>query len=140
MHVIIILERRASKFNPTKNTNPLVFSRLPCFLVEKSYSVPEKECSAVMLAFQTQRPYLQCGQFIVHLDQASLRWPVGVTGPSGKLMRWKLLLRDFASGIVFKTGISNVQEDALSQLMSSGHTQCRLTERYQRIPRTQHHR
>lgn len=89
---------------------------------EKNYSALEKECLTVVSAIQTLLLYLQDEHFIVHSDQSSLQWLMGITEPSGRLMWRRLWLCEFAFDIVYKKGNFNNQNNALSRLTSLGHT------------------
>ena len=95
---------------------------------EVNYGTPEKECLAVVWALGTLRPYLQGEAFLVHSDQASLRWLMEITEPSGRLMRWRLRLSEFDFVVKYKKGVANTQADALSRLPSSGHTTVEVEE------------
>ena len=72
---------------------------------ELNYGTPEKECLAVVWALGTLRPYLQGEAFIVHSDQASLRWLMEISEPSGRLMRWRLRLSEFDFVVKYKEGV-----------------------------------
>ena len=89
---------------------------------EQNYSTPEKECLAVVWACGVLRPYLQGGHFVVHTDQASLRWLLTTTEGTGRLMRWRLRLSEFDFTVKYKKGTSNSVADCLSRLGSRGST------------------
>lgn len=89
---------------------------------ERNYSVPEKECLAVVYGVTVCRPYLFGEQFDVHTDHNCLQWLMMLSDPSGRLLRWRLRLSDFTFEIHYKKGYLNTQADALSRLLSSGHT------------------
>ena len=95
---------------------------------ELNYSTTEKECLAVVWALGTLRPYLQGESFIVHSDQASLRWLLEVSEPSGRLMRWRLRLSEFDFAVKYKKGTANTQADALSRLPTTGYTSVEVDE------------
>lgn len=101
---------------------PIGFWSRTLLPAEKNYSVSERECLAVVFALQNLRPYLQGEKFIVHSDHASLRWLMGISEPSGRLMRWRLRLSEFDFQVVYKKGKLNTQADALSRLTTLGST------------------
>ena len=94
----------------------------------RNYSTAEKECLAVVLALGTLRPYLQAEKFIVNSDQASLRWLMEITEPSGRLMRWRLRISEFDFSVKYKKGTANTQADALSRLPTTGGTTVEVDE------------
>ena len=61
-------------------------------------------------------------RFTVFSDQASLRWLLTITEPSGRLTRWRLRLNKFDFEGRYKKGICNTQADALVQLQTLGET------------------
>lgn len=89
---------------------------------ERNYSVPERECLAVVYGITTCRPYLFGEKFDVFTDQNCLRWLMLITDPSGRLMRWRLRLAEYEFEVNYKKGKLNNQADALSRLPSNGHT------------------
>ena len=98
---------------------------------EKNYSTPEKECLAVVWACTVLRPYLQGAPFMVHTDQASLRWLLSTTDGTGRLMRWRLRLSEFDFEVKYKKGSTNSVADCLSRLSTRGET---VTEIDDEIP------
>ncbi|MGH0053304.1 MAG: reverse transcriptase/ribonuclease H family protein, partial [Sphaerochaetaceae bacterium] len=83
---------------------------------EKTYSVTEKECLAVVYVLLALRPYLIMEKTTVHTDYASLRWLMTITDPSGRLMHWRLRLSEYDFEVQYKKGLKNYQADALSRL------------------------
>ena len=83
---------------------------------EKNYSASERECLGVVWSLKTLRPYLIYEEFIVHTDHNALRWLLTIQEPSGRLMRWRLILAEFNFQIMYKLGRLNTQADALSRL------------------------
>jgi len=98
---------------------------------ERNYSTPEKECLAVVWACGVLRPYLQGAPFVVHTDQASLRWLLTTTDGTGRLMRWRLRLSEFDFDVRYKKGTKNSVADCLSRLRTLGDT---VTEIDDQIP------
>lgn len=64
---------------PDRELKPFGFWSHTFLLVEKKYSISEKECLAIVWAFRTLCAYLQGELFILHSDQAALRWLLGIT-------------------------------------------------------------
>ncbi len=89
---------------------------------EKNYSPTERECLGVVWALKTLRPYLMYEEFIVHTDHSSLQWLLTIQEPSGRLMRWRLVLAEFNFQIKYKLGRLNTQADALSRLQTRAET------------------
>ena len=81
---------------------------------EKNYYTPEKECLAVVWACGVLRPYLQGGKYVVHTDQAPLRWLRTTTEETGRLMRWRLHLSEFDFTVKYKKGTRKSVADCLS--------------------------
>lgn len=124
LRMLNITEAHTKYINKMKHT--LTPTKLRSFL--------EKECLAFVWAFQSMRPYLQSGHFIVHTDQQLIRWLLGITEPSGRLMRGRLPLGEFTFDIVYKKGNFNTQADALSRLNYLGHTTVPLNEKMPTSP------
>ena len=116
------------QFHPSGERKPIGFSSRSLHPAEKNYSTPAKECLAVVWALHTLRPYLQGEKFTVHSDQASLRWLLTITEPSGRLMRWRLRLSEIDFQILYKKGKLNTQADALSRLTTLRETTSDLDE------------
>ena len=89
---------------------------------ERNYSTPEQECLAVIYAVKICRPYLQGEHFTVHTDQASLRWLFSIADASGRLLRWRLRLCEFAFDIKYRKGSENHAADALSRIRTRNET------------------
>ena len=101
---------------------------------EKNYSTPEKECLAVVWACTVLRPYLQGAPFVVHTDQASLRWLLTTTDGTGRLMRWRLRLSEFDFDVKYKKGTHNSVADCLSRLRTAGDTTTELEDEIPCLP------
>lgn len=82
---------------------------------ELNYSVPEKECLAVVYAINKLRYYLQGHQFTVVTDHQALKWLENTRASHNRLMRWSLILQQFTFQVQYRKGIVNTNADGLSR-------------------------
>ena len=82
---------------------------------EKSYTVTELECLAVLEGIKTYNVYLADAHFTVITDHKSLQFLRSIKRESGRLARWAMALQHYDFDVVYRKGIINKNADALSR-------------------------
>ena len=83
---------------------------------DRTYSVTERECLAVVWAIQKIRPYIEGNEFKVVTDHSSLRWLCQMKNPMSRLARWALELQGHKFMVDHRKSTLNHVAHALSQL------------------------
>lgn len=107
---------------------PIAYASRLLTKAERNYSTTERECLAVVEYARYFKHYLYGKNFIVLTDHQALRWLHSVKDPSSRLMRWRLKLRDYQYEIVYKSGKTNKNADALSRNPTSKNDDCIVRE------------
>lgn len=82
---------------------------------ERSYSVTEKECLAVLFAVEKLRPYIEGTKFTVITDHYSLKWLHQIKDPVGRIARWAIRLQQYDFDVIHRPGKNHIVPDALSR-------------------------
>lgn len=95
---------------------PLAFASRTLNKAETRYSTTEKELLAIVWATKHFRQYLYGKKFTIVTDHKPLVWLMNVKDPNSRLMRWRLKLEEFDYEIIYKSGKTNTNADALSRI------------------------
>ena len=82
---------------------------------EENYSIPEKECLAIVWAITKLKYYLYGRPFTVLTDHQPLKWLDAMKNSNKRLMRWAILLQEYTFTITYRKGIANGNADGLSR-------------------------
>lgn len=83
--------------------------------LERSYSVTQKECLAVLFAIEKLKPYLLGTKFTVVTDHYSLKWLNNIKDPVGRIARWAVRMQQYDFDVVHRKGKDHAGPDALSR-------------------------
>ena len=86
---------------------------------QKSYSVIQQECLAIVYALKQFRHYLLGCHFTLQTDHASLQWLTSQK-MEGLLCKWSLSLQEFDFNIEYRKGALNTNADTLSRCHEKG--------------------
>jgi RNase H-like domain found in reverse transcriptase len=82
---------------------------------EAKWSTVEKESLAIVHAINVFYPYLHDRHFTVVSDHSPLQWLMRMKKPTGRLMRWSLLLQEFDFEVQYRPGSKNGNAAGLSR-------------------------
>lgn len=95
---------------------------------EKNYSTTEKELYAIVWGVKHFRPYLLSREFTIYTDHKPLQGVLKSKEPSSRILRFQNKLSEYQYKIVYKSGKSNTNANALSRLhvVSNGDSEPKL--------------
>jgi hypothetical protein len=82
---------------------------------EMHYPIIEKECLAIVWGVTKLHHYLAFREFIIETDHQPLIWLDRVKNTNQKLLRWSLLLQQYAYSIRHRSGKKNSNADFFSR-------------------------
>ena len=95
--------------------HPIAYLSRKMLAREQNYSVPEKECLAIVWAVHKLKYYLYGQDFLVLTDHRALKWLDTFRTSNSRLLRWSMMLQEFTFNVQYKKGISNGNADGLSR-------------------------
>lgn len=95
---------------------PIAYASRSLNKAEKNYSVISKELLAITWAVQHFRPYLFSRKFVILTDHRPLIYLFGMTNPSSRLTKFRLILEEYDFVVKYIKGKDNVVADALSRI------------------------
>lgn len=73
-----------------------------------------------MWVIQTLQPYIQETNYTVYPDRALLRWLLEISEPNGRLMSWRMRLKNFDIDIWYMNGLLNTRANVFSPRLFRG--------------------
>lgn len=101
---------------PIGTDRPVAYASRTLNDTKVKYSTIEKELLAIVWATKYFRPYLYGRKFNIITDHKPLQYLMNMKEPNGRLTRWRLRLEEFDYKIIYKSGKSNSNADALSRV------------------------
>lgn len=95
---------------------PIAYASRSLNKAEKNYSVISKELLAITWAVKHFRPYLFSRKFVILTDHRPLIYLFGMTNPSSRLTKFRLILEEYDFVVKYIKGKDNVVADALSRV------------------------
>jgi hypothetical protein len=83
---------------------------------EQRFSVPEKECLAMVWAIRYFHHYISRTRFVVSTDHRCLLWLGRHQDQNSRLMKWALFLQPYDFVVIYGKGADNVVADCLSRM------------------------
>nr|GEX07784.1 reverse transcriptase domain-containing protein [Tanacetum cinerariifolium] len=107
---VVLGQRQDKHFKPTYYASKTMSK------VESNYITTEKEMLAVVSTFEKFRSYLIMNKSIVYTDHSALKYLFAKKYSKARLLRWVLLLQEFAFKVIDTKGAENLAVDHLSRL------------------------
>lgn len=98
------------------NDQPVAFASRMLNKAERNYCTIEKELLAIVWGIKHFRPYLYGRKFIICTDHKPLLYLFGMTNPSSRLTKFRLILEEYDFEVQYIKGKSNIVADALSRI------------------------
>ena len=89
---------------------------------ERNYSINELEALSVVEGIKHFHVYLYGRPFKIFTDNSSITWLYRQKEPKGRIARWILQLLQYDFDIIYKTGKSNTNADAISRIPNLEYT------------------
>ena len=96
-------------------TFPVAYASKKLSVHEKTYSVVEKECLAIVWALERFQLYLYGRFFVIETDHKPLVYLQKAKVSNGRLMRWALFLQSYNFRCEAIKGAENIGADFLSR-------------------------
>nr|GEX01314.1 reverse transcriptase domain-containing protein [Tanacetum cinerariifolium] len=107
---VVLGQRKTKHFQPTYYASKTMTD------AQAHYTMTEKELLAVVYAFEKLWPYLVLSKSIVYTDHSTLKYLFAKQDAKSRLLRWVLLLQEFAIIIRDKKRAENLAAVHLSRL------------------------
>ena len=99
--------------------HPVAFFSKKLLPREECYSAVEKECLAIKLATAAFKVYLLGQLFTIQTNHRSLEWLDRLKENNPRLCRWSLALQPFDFTVEHRSGVKNLNADALSRVVAA---------------------
>ena len=96
---------------------PCAFASRKLLDRERKYPIIERECLAIIFAVKKFERFLLLNKFVIHTDHKPLLFLSRGKTTNSRLMRWALVLQQFAFTIQAIAGSQNYHADVLSRLV-----------------------
>jgi hypothetical protein len=101
---------------PLGSDKPISYASRTLSDSELNYSTIERELLAIVWATKYFRPYLFGRKFKIVTDHKPLQWLMNLKEPNARITRWSIKLSEYTYDVVYKSGKSNTNADALSRI------------------------